>query len=236
MRDRVMRPLRAAFKKLKIVGTCFALISIFGVSVPVLASGGGNSNLMKAPVNLEDKASLQKGARLYVDYCMGCHSLKYIRYERLVNDLGIPKELVEKEFIFSEASIFAQMKISTPEAYSSKWFGIQPPDLTLESRLRSPDWVYSYLLSFYEDSERPFGVNNHVFPNVGMPHVMKNMEDNVSHDEFKASMGDLTNFLAYTADPTKLKRENIGRWVLGFLAILFIPAWLLNKEYWKNIH
>ena len=235
MKGRAISLWKTALKNLNLIKS-FALISCVGISSQGLAAGGSNIDLMKAPINLEDKSSLQRGARLYVDYCLGCHSLKYIRYERLINDLGIPKELVENEFIFSEDDVYAQMKISTPLEYSSKWFGIQPPDLTLETRLRSPDWVYSYLLSFYDDPARPLGVNNHVFPNVGMPHVMKNMEENVPEDEFKASMGDLTNFLAYTADPTKLERERIGRWVLAFLAILFIPAWLLNREYWKNIH
>ena len=214
-----------------VVGLAFGL-----ATTQSQAAGGHNVDLQKAPINLEDKASLQRGARLFTDYCMGCHSVNYIRYERLTTDLSIPEELVKQEFIFNDKDIFAQMRISTPAEYGKKWFGTTPPDLTLATRWRSPDWVYSYLLGFYEDSSRPYGVNNSVFPNVGMPHIMANMQASVSDEEFKSAMGDLTNFLTYTADPDKLERENIGRWILIFLAILFIPVWFLNREYWKNVH
>ncbi len=210
---------------------------VFSLYAPAVNAAGGHAvDLQTAPINLEDKASLQRGARLFTDYCMGCHSVNYIRYERLATDLDIPEELIKEEFIFNDKDIFAQMRISTPSEYGKKWFGVQPPDLTLETRLRSPDWVYTYLLSFYEDSSRPFGVNNKIFPNVGMPHIMANMQASVSEEEFKSAMGDITNFLTYTGDPDKLERENIGRWILIFLAILFIPVWFLNREYWKNIH
>lgn len=227
--------------KKNLISKLQVICSVLGLALGLAATqsqaaGGHDVELQKAPVNLEDKASLQRGARLYTDYCMGCHSLNYIRYERMTTDLSIPENLVKEEFIFNDKDIFAQMRISTPKEVSKKWFGVNPPDLTLESRLRSPDWVYSYLLAFYEDSSRPHGVNNHVFPNVGMPHIMANMQASVSDEEFKTAMGDITNFLMYTADPDKLERENIGRWILIFLAILFIPVWFLNREYWKNIH
>ena len=220
--------MKKGFKLVLALGFSFLSVHAF--------SAGASLDLPKAPINLQDKASLQRGARLYTDFCLGCHSLNYIRYERLNTDLDIPVNLVESEFIFSGADIFAQMRIPTTKQMGEKWFGIQPPDLTLETRLRSPDWVYNYLIGFYDDASRPFGVNNVVFPNVGMPHVMKNMEDTVSEEQFNGAMADITNFLSYTGDPTKYERERIGRWILAFLAILFIPAWLLNREYWKNIH
>jgi len=225
-----------SFKKAWVGGLICLTTLVSGYSISALASGGESVDLMTAPVNLDDKASLQRGARLFTDYCMGCHSLNYIRYERLTNDLLIPTETVNEEFLFGDADIHSQMRIAASAESQSKWFGVQPPDLTLSSRIHGPDWIYSYLLSFYEDPERPLGVNNHVFENVGMPHVMKNMQDRVSEADFKQAMGDITNFLSYTGDPTKAQRESIGRWVLIFLAVLFIPAWLLNREYWKNIH
>jgi len=212
--------------------TCTIVLNVFMSTVQ--ASGGG-ADLPKAPINLQDTASLQRGARMFTDYCLGCHSLNYIRYERLVADLEIPEALVQKEFIFTDQDIFSQMRISTPKEYSEKWFGVQPPDLTLETRLRSSDWVYNYLVGFYEDSSRPLGVNNTVFANVGMPHVMDNMQKTVSEKKFNAAMADITNFLTYTGDPNKLEREHIGKWILAFLVLLFIPTWLLNREYWKSV-
>lgn len=215
---------------------CSMVVLLLGSMGSNLWAAGAALDLPPAPINLQDKASLQRGARLYTDFCLGCHSLNYIRYERLTTDLDIPAELVEEEFIFSDTDMFAQMRIATPKDMSETWFGVQPPDLTMETRLRSPDWVYNYLIGFYEDPDRPLGVNNVVFKDVGMPHVMKNMEDSVSEEEFNTAMADITNFMTYTGDPTKLSRERIGRWILAFLAVLFIPAWLLNKEYWKNVH
>lgn len=222
--------------RLKIQPFSVAVLLLLGLVSAHANAAGPSLDLPKAPINLQDTASLQRGARLYTDYCLGCHSLDYIRYERLNTDLEIPLETIQEEFIFSDADIFSQMKIAAPKEVRARWFGVQPPDLTLVTRWRSPDWVYNYLINFYEDASRPLGVNNHVFPNVGMPHVMANMEASVPEKEFHTAMADITNFLTYAGDPTKLERERIGRWILAFLAILFIPVWLLNREYWKNIH
>jgi len=214
---------------------CLLTAGTFGLGTLGVAAGGGGVHLQTAPISLQDTASLQRGARLFVDYCYGCHSLKYIRYERLVDDLKIPQEVVESQFIFEDKDVFAQMVNAAPAESQKKWFGVMPPDLTLEARLRSPDWIYSYLISFYPDPERPLGVNNKVFENVGMPHVMANYQADHTEEQFHQAMADVTNFLTWASDPTKLKRENIGRWVLIFLAILFIPVYFLNKEYWKDV-
>ncbi|MES2661975.1 MAG: cytochrome c1 [Pseudomonadota bacterium] len=204
--------------------------------LPTLTFASAESvELLKAPVNLQDKVSLQRGANLFINQCMGCHSLEYIRYERLVTDLGIPPEVVKEQMIFNGQDIGSKMISSMDSEVAAKWFGIVPPDLTLESKLRSPDWIYSYLLAFYPDASRPFGVNNHVFPNVGMPHVLQDMQEKLEPEEFKQAVGDLTNFLTYSSDPTKLSRERIGTFVLIFLAILFVPVWFLNREYWKDV-
>ncbi|MEE3322189.1 MAG: cytochrome c1 [Pseudomonadota bacterium] len=204
--------------------------------VAFAAGGGHNEYVVKAPVNLQDKVSLQNGAKLFVNYCMGCHSLQYMRYSRMAEDLDISEELVMKNLNFTSDKFGDQMENAMPEGAAKKWFGTAPPDLTMVTRLRDADWVYSYLINFYEDDSRPFGYNNHVFPNVGMPHVMANVEAELGEEGFKEAMGDLTNFLTYTAEPVRLERERLGVYVLVFLGILLIPAYLLKKEYWKDVH
>lgn len=200
------------------------------------AAGGHDVELEKAPVNLQDKVSLQNGAKLFVNYCMGCHSLEYLRYGRMGEDLGISDELTLKYLNFTSEKIGDPMKNGMTAENGKDWFGNPPPDLTLAARHRSPDWIYSYLTGFYEDESRPYGYNNEVFPSVGMPHVMAKMQENLSEEEFESNMGDITNFLTYAAEPIAPTRERIGVYVLVFLAILFVPAYLLKKEYWKDVH
>lgn len=207
-----------------------ALLPLAGVA----SEGGGE--LMKAPVNLQDKVSLQHGAKLFVNYCMGCHSLKYLRYGRMGEDLGIKPELVQKNLIFDGAKIGDEMNSAMREADAKVWFGSPPPDLTYVARHRSPDWVYTYLLSFYTDESRPHGDNNKLFPNVAMPDVLYNMRHSLSQDEFEKNVGDLTNFLTYAAEPIRMERQRIGVYVLVFLLILLIPAYLMKREYWKDVH
>ncbi len=214
----------------------FAAILFSCLPVLAVAAGGHDAEYEKAPVNLQDKVSLQNGAKLFVNYCMGCHSLEYLRYGRMADDLGIPDELVLKYMNFTSDKIGDPMQNAMDKDDAKKWFGTAPPDLTLEARLRDPDWLYSYLIGFYEDESRPFGYNNKVFPNVGMPHVMAGMQGAVDEEEFKAAMGDITNFLTYAAEPIAPTRERIGVYVLVFLAILLVPAYLLKKEYWKDVH
>lgn len=204
-------------------------------AVGLAAGGGDNPYVERAPINLQDKVSLQNGAKLFVNHCMGCHGLKYLRYSRMAEDLGIPEELTLKYLNFTSDRIGDTMAIAMDKDQAATWFGTPPPDLTLEARLRSPDWLYSYLINFYEDETRPFGYNNHVFPNVGMPHVMADMERELGREEFASNMADITNFLTYASEPTRLERERIGVYVLLFLFIIFWPAYLLKKEYWKDV-
>ncbi|HEX6590980.1 MAG TPA: cytochrome c1 [Moraxellaceae bacterium] len=218
----------------------FILFVLLALSpLAVQASGGSACGELKhclhAPVNAQDKVSLQNGAKLYVSYCLGCHTAKYIRYERLANDLKIDPKLVQEYLNFTSDKIGDQMNTLTNPKDQAKWFGAPPPDLTLETRLRSPDWVYSYLLSFYPDDKRPWGVNNKVFKDVAMPHVLADLEKEQTPEEFRQSVGDLVNFMAYMAEPNKSEREHIGVFVLFFLGILMIPVWFLNKEYWKDV-
>ena len=212
------------------------LFVLFALSpLAVQAAEHGGPELLHAPVNVQDKVSLQNGAKLYVSYCLGCHTAKYMRYERIASDLQINPKLVQEYLMFTGDKLGEQMNTRTDPRDQARWFGAAPPDLTLETRLRSPDWVYSYLLGFYPDDKRPFGVNNHVFPDVAMPHVLADMEKEQTPEVFKQSVGDLVNFMAYMAEPIKAERERLGVFVLIFLGILMIPVWFLNKEYWKDI-
>ena len=229
--------------------------------------------------DLHDKPSLQNGAKLYMNYCAGCHSLKFQRYERTADDLGIPHDLMQSELIFTGQKIGGLMETAMPAESAKNWFGGPPPDLTMVNRVRGGEWVYNYLRAFYLDESRPFGVNNKVFENVAMPHVLLPLqgvvrkgcaqiplvagnggerrdplvpgqaiteekcdqlvlEENsgaLSPAEYDAAVYDLVNFLQYVAEPSALERQRIGVFVLLFLAILFGFAYLLNREYWKDV-
>ncbi|MCC1495254.1 cytochrome c1 [Alcanivorax sp. 1008] len=211
-------------------------VILFCLPALAFAAGGTNEYVVDAPINLKDRVSLQNGAKLFTNYCMGCHSLKYLRYERMAEDLGIPADLVMENLNFTSDRIGDQMTNAMDRKVAEQWFGAAPPDLTLTARLRTPDWLYSYLVSFYADEQRPYGYNNHVFPSVGMPHVMAAMEQELGEEKFKSEMADLTNFLTYAAEPARLERESLGVKVLIFLFILFWPAYFLKREYWKDVH
>ena len=239
-----------------------AFLALPGLS---LASGGEGYPLEKAPIDLHNKASLQNGAKLFVNYCMGCHSLDYQRYNRMARDIGLTDAQVKENLIFTGANVGDTMKNAMPKADAKRWFGVTPPDLTLIARARGVDYLYTYLQTFYQDPTRPFGVNNAAFPNAGMPHVLwqlqgmqkpiyavhKNPEGHetkvlegfelvqpgsMSPPEFKETVADLVNFLAYVGEPIQLKRQSIGIWVLLFLALTTVVFYLLKKEYWKDVH
>lgn len=153
------------------------LIAFVMAVMPLAANAAGSGvPLDHMEVDLKDKASLQRGMALFVNYCMGCHSAKYQRYERAAQDLGMPVELVEQNLILGDHKVGEQMTISMTKGDAANWFGAPPPDLTLEARLRGPDWIYTYLRSFYKDEERPWGVNNVVFKDVGMPNVLESLQ------------------------------------------------------------
>jgi len=209
---------------------------IMCLPVVVQASSGAQHELTPAPINLSDKVSLQRGAQIFINNCLGCHSAKYMRYERMAADLDIPTDILKKNLLFTSERPGDPMETAMPKDLAKKWFGTAPPDLSLEARLRGADWVYSYLTGFYADESRPWKVNNHVFPSVGMPHVLSNMEKELGEKAFKEAMADLTNYMVYMAEPVRAQRESIGVFVLLFLAIFFIPVYFLNREYWKDVH
>lgn len=242
------------------------LLSVLLLVAPALvAASGGGVHLDKANIDPANKESLQRGARTFVNYCMGCHSAKYQRYNRLGRDLGISDDDIIQNLMFTGEKTGDLMDIAMTKEMGKKWFGAVPPDLTLVARVRGTDWLYTYLRTFYQDDSRPFGVNNQVFSNVGMPNVLWELQgtqkavyetfvDDDGHEhqvlegveleeagsqtpaEFDRTVRDLVNFLAYMGEPIKLERQSLGIKVMLFLFVFFIVAYLLKKEYWKDIH
>lgn len=230
------------------------------VLLPLRAVGAEVTvDLDHVEMDLRDQASQQRGLATYMNYCHSCHSVKYARYERTATDLGIPENLMMENLSFGEAGFGDLMENTMRPEHGNAWFGVVPPDLTLISRVRGPEWLYTYLRSFYEDETRVWGVNNTIFPNVGMPNVLYKLQGDVicsnnasapedcelthvegtgelSPEDFDAMIYDLVNFLYYVGEPINLRRQEIGVYVLGFLAILLILVTLLNREYWRRIH
>lgn len=252
------------------------LVVAFFSSV-TFAAGGSTYPLEQIELDYTDKESLQRGLATYSHYCMGCHSLKYQRYERTATDLGVDHEIMVQAVVPSDKKIGDLGSIAMPSKGAAEWFGAPPPDLTLVARKRSPEWVYTYMKTFYVDPSRPLGVNNKVFPKVGMPHVLEPLQglqhavcdeaitrDNViaqadlgsgqslserqcgslevvegtaqlSAAEYDRLIYDLVNFLEYVGEPTKAKAHDIGIYVLLFLMLFFVFAYLLKREYWKDV-
>lgn len=230
------------------------------ISFSAFAAGGGAT--LQAGNDLSDRASLQRGAQLYMNYCAGCHSLKYMRYSRMAEDLGLTEDEVMKNLNFTGAKFGEQVQVSMPAAGGEKWFGKMPPDLSVISRVRGSDWIYTYLKSFYLDESRP-GWNNKLFPNASMPNPLWELQGlqhaefgpvdpatgerhveglkvavagRQSAQEFDQTARDITNFLEYVGEPAALKRQSVGVWVILFLAALTFLAYLLKQEYWKDVH
>jgi len=229
-------------------------------AAPVVAFASGASvHLDKAPVNLSDQDSLQRGARVFVNYCLNCHSAGAMRYSRL-QDLGLTEDQIKDNLMFAAEKPGETMKIGMSKADAKAWFGANPPDLSVIARSRGADWLYSYLRGFYRDDTRATGWNNTVFDKVGMPHVMWNLQGELvpvhrkdgEHDvierlelvkpgsitlaEYDAMVGDLVNYLVWMGEPAQLQRKQLGLIVLAFLAVFFVVAYYLKKEFWKDIH
>jgi len=222
--------------------------------IPLLASGTDIKNI----------GSLQRGARNFMNYCSGCHSLKYLRYNRMAADLQIPESELAANLMFTSDRPFDGINSAMP-GDSEGWFGKPPPDLSLMARARGGDYIYSFLKGFYDDKSRIWGVNNLYLPNAAMPHVLfqlqgsqkpvfKNIPDNggsarmvltgvepmtpgaMKPEEYDQFVRDIANFLDYAAEPIKAKRESMGVFVMLFLLVFFVLAYLLKKEYWKDVH
>ena len=238
---------------------------------PAGFAAGSKFPLDSVDIDHSDKASLQRGAKTFVNYCMGCHSASYHRYSRMAADLGLPDDIVQQNLIFTTddmgepTKIGALMDSTMDDDYAKTMFGTVPPNLALISRSRNAEWLYTYMRTFYRDPSRSgVGVNNLVFPDVGMPHVLWELqgwqepvfetvvvdgretqqfvefelvsEGKLSPEEYDELIRDLVNFLDYLGDPIKSERHRIGFWVMLFLGVFFIFAWLLKREYWRDIH
>jgi ubiquinol-cytochrome c reductase cytochrome c1 subunit len=218
----------------KLLTTITAVLAGLTVSFSVLATGGG-IKLDHANTNINDQKSLQSGAQLFMNYCSGCHSLSFMRYNRIGKDLGFSKADVKKKLMFSGDKIGDPIVASMSAKGAENWFGTTPPDLSLVARSKGTDWIYTYLRSFYEDKSRPFGVNNKILVNASMPDVLWRLKKNKSEQDYNSDVRDITNFLEYVGEPAKLVRVDLGYKVLGFLFVLLILSYLLKKEYWKDV-
>jgi ubiquinol-cytochrome c reductase cytochrome c1 subunit len=225
--------------------------------------------LDRAPLNPDDPASLQSGARTYVNYCLGCHSLGYMRYNRM-RDLGLTEQQIRDNLILTGSKVGDLMSAAASPKDAKEWFGVPPPDLSVIARSRAShagsgaDWLYTYLRGFYRDDTRPTGWNNTVFPNVGMPHVLWQLQGEqvlkteqsgtagahtarthklvldkpgqLTPLDYDRAVADLVNFLVYVGEPARQARVTLGIYVLMFLGVLFVLAYALKKAYWKDVH
>lgn len=247
------------------------LLTAFFLTFPVMVMASGGGHLDHAPVNLKDTESLKRGAVSFANYCLSCHSAEYMRYNRIGRDLGMSDEEVAQQLISTRdakgepTKPGALMQVAMTTEYSKVAFGTKIPGLTVIARAKGADYLYTYLRTFYLDDSRPTGMNNMAFPDVGMPHVLWELqglqkakfktetdaEGNEQHvfegmemvkpgkmsaEEYDAFVADLVNFLVYMGEPVQLERQSLGVKVLVFLFIFAIIAYLLKKEYWKDIH
>lgn len=230
----------------------------------ILASDS-HIKLDKANVNVKDYASLQRGAKIYMTTCATCHSLKYVRYKELAKQIemvdssgDILVDVVQSGLIHSDSKITDNIVSALSVSDGQKWFGKSPPDLSLVARCRGVDWIYTYLRTFYQDKDKIWGVNNIVYPDVAMPHVLlnyqglKGLSASNAHDdhfvnlklikqgslnetEYDLMVLDLVNFLSYVGEPHQVARKRLGVWVLLFLSVLLVLSYLVKREYWKDI-
>ncbi len=243
------------------------LVSILFVPTLALAAAD-HLKLDRAPINENDQASLQRGARHFVNYCMNCHSASYMRFNRL-QDIGLTEAQIRDNLVFTGVKVGEVMKVAMDPKDAKAWFGATPPDLSVTARSRASadgsgaDWLYTYLRSFYRDAERPTGWNNTVYPNVGMPHALWELQGEqvlverkvqgegfmktemalkldkpgvLSAAQYDQMAADLVNYLVFMAEPMRSERKTIGMFVLLALGVLFIFVYALKKEYWKDVH
>jgi ubiquinol-cytochrome c reductase cytochrome c1 subunit len=246
--------------KKKILAFVAALVALPGLAL----AAGSDLNLEKANNDIHNKASLQRGAKNFVNYCLGCHTAKYVRYNRVAADIGLTEQQMVENLLWSGESPHSTMVNGLQADEAKKWFGVAPPDLSLIARSKGPDYVYTFLKSFYADPAKANGTNNTILPGTAMPHVLWELQGtqeavweghtdaqgNVQKHfkEFKlANPGKLTpeqydefvrdtvNFLEYIGEPVQAKRQSMGFVVIAFLVFFTLLAYALKKEYWKDV-
>jgi ubiquinol-cytochrome c reductase cytochrome c1 subunit len=248
--------------------TFAALISAMALAASMALSSltyaaGPAVQLDTAPVNLGDQVSLQRGAKYFVNYCLNCHQAQFMRYKSL-EGIGLTEAQIKQNFIFDPNGKVTDSMTSPLTAKDAKeWFGGVPPDLTLAGRSRGADWLYTYLRTYYRDDQSPTGWNNKVFANVGMPHVLHDLQGtqraiyvekddhgkkvkvlngfemekpgSMSPREYDVFVGDLVNYMTYMAEPSRANRTSIGVLVLFFLGVMYLVSLWLKNEYWKDV-
>ncbi len=235
-----------------LIFTIFSGLLLLTSSYATAASGGVHLDAVE--IDLDDKASLQRGAKTFVNYCLSCHQASFMRYNRMAKDIGLTDEQVTKNLMFASDKIGDTMTVAMRADDAKKWFGVTPPDLSVISRAKGTDWLYTYLRTFYlDDTKKATGTNNLTFKDVGMPHVLWQQQgylrnDDESHGLISATKGDksnheynvmirdLTNFLAYIGEPSKIQRLAIAKWVLLYLVLFFLVAYPMKKAFWRDIH
>ena len=222
------------------------------ISGQVMASADG-IHLDDVEVDLSDKASLQRGAKTFVNYCLSCHQAAFMRYNRMAKDLDLTDEQVKENLMFASEKIGDTMTVAMQPEDAAKWFGVAPPDLSVISRSRGTAWLNTYLRTFYLDESKAVGTNNLVFKGTSMPHVLWRQQGYLNHDEetgqltplkdgslssydYDVMVADLVNFLAYIGEPSKIQRLELGKWVLLYLFLFFLVAYPMKKAFWKDIH
>lgn len=258
----------------------FRAILVAVLLIPAFASASeGGATMESAQIDLNDKASLQRGAGLYMSYCSACHSLGYQRYSRMAEDIGLTQDEVEKNLMFTDAKFGELMNTGLDPKQANAWLGKAPPDLSVVTRTKAEgaDWVYNYLKSFYVDESRPTGWNNTVFPGASMPNVLWQLQGSqyaltepkhtnahgeaepclkgeyqgqcitgfstpdhkkgtLTPEEYDQAARDISTFLAYVGEPSAVERQSLGVWVVLFLALFTLLAYLLKTEYWRDVH
>jgi ubiquinol-cytochrome c reductase cytochrome c1 subunit len=226
------------------------LLLVLLAPLTVFAASGGY-RLDRSPHDTRDLVSLQAGARTYLNYCLGCHSVQYMRYSGLT-EIGVPEAIVKEQLLFTADKVGEPIKGPLDAKTAKAWFGVNPPDLSVIARVRGADWLYTYLRTFYRDPKTTTGWNNAVFPNVAMPHALWMLQgehglDEKTHKftelskgtqsvtEYDTTVRDLVNFLVYAGEPGQSSRKTIGIIVLFALGVLFIFAYLLKLEFWKDV-
>ena len=219
--------------------------------LPMVALANTAAITEAAPIDPSDQASLQRGARTFINNCLNCHSANYMRYNRLV-DIGLTEKEIKENLLFAGEKVGDTMRVAMDPQDAKKWFGVTPPDLSVEVRARGVDWLYAYMRGFYKDETTPSGWNNIVFDKVAMPHVFYQQqgEQILNHEthqlelvksgrlnpaEYNAFVADLTNYMAFMAEPAKAQRKSLGIWVLVFLGILLVLAKKIKTAYWNDI-
>jgi len=241
------------------------LFGLLCVSANVFAAGGVELPGYQVEVDLSNEAALQRGAKYFVNYCLNCHSRKDRRYSRIADDLGMTHDMMRDNLVFTGVRVSERMEVAMDPDDAEEWFGASPPDLSVMARQKGSTSIYQYLMTFYADESRPWGVNNWRFPNTTMPHVLWREQGiqqahwteepdaagtmrkvikeltpgtpgRLTPEEYQKMVRDVTSFLVYVSEPARVTRETAGVWVLLFLLVFIGLTYFLKREYWKDVH